>query len=56
MIALVHDLAEAQGMHRFFLPCPLSSAGAINTVGDIAPRENIPKAEKQKLEAVCNSS
>jgi len=32
MMALVHDLAEAQ-------------------VGDIAPREGIPKAEKHKLEA-----
>ncbi|KIM88176.1 hypothetical protein PILCRDRAFT_814094 [Piloderma croceum F 1598] len=32
MMALVHDLAEAQ-------------------VGDIAPRENIPKAEKRRLEA-----
>ncbi|KAM5533821.1 hypothetical protein V8D89_012484 [Ganoderma adspersum] len=32
MIALVHDLAEAQ-------------------VGDIAPREGIPKAEKHRLEA-----
>ncbi|KAI0741963.1 HD domain-containing protein [Daedaleopsis nitida] len=32
MMALVHDLAEAQ-------------------VGDIAPREGIPKAEKQRLEA-----
>ncbi|CDO76300.1 hypothetical protein BN946_scf184917.g16 [Trametes cinnabarina] len=33
MMALVHDLAEAQ-------------------VGDIAPREGIPKAEKRRLEAV----
>ncbi|KAJ3509168.1 hypothetical protein NLJ89_g5364 [Agrocybe chaxingu] len=32
MMALVHDLAEAQ-------------------VGDIAPREGIPKAEKHRLEA-----
>jgi len=32
MMALVHDLAEAQ-------------------VGDIAPRENIPKSEKHRLEA-----
>ncbi|KII87458.1 hypothetical protein PLICRDRAFT_55414 [Plicaturopsis crispa FD-325 SS-3] len=32
MMALVHDLAEAQ-------------------VGDIAPREGIPKSEKQRLEA-----
>ncbi|KAI0272410.1 HD domain-containing protein [Gloeopeniophorella convolvens] len=35
MMAIVHDLAEAQGA----------------PVGDIAPREGIPKAEKRRLEA-----
>lgn len=39
----------------FFL-WPLNSPSTIDAVGDIAPRENIPKSEKKKLEAVCNYS
>ena len=55
MMALVHDLAEAQGIPQFFF-LTLNSPSTIDAVGDIAPRENIPKAEKKKLEAVCNFS
>ena len=51
MMAVVHDLAEAQGappppivtLHSHLLPAP---------VGDIAPQEGIPKAEKQRRESV----
>jgi hypothetical protein len=51
MMALVHDLAEAQGdymrVSHVFELTHLSSK-----VGDIAPREGIPKAEKHRLESV----
>ncbi len=54
MMAVVHDLAEAQGavvmiivtlqtLHSDLLSAP---------VGDIAPQEGIPKAEKQRRESV----
>ncbi len=51
MMAVVHDLAEAQGavvmiivtFHSHLLSAP---------VGDIAPQEGIPKAEKQRRESV----
>lgn len=53
MMALVHDLAEAQGEHdnRSLLYLELRHL-IHDTVGDIAPRENIPKVEKRRLEAV----
>lgn len=51
MMAVVHDLAEAQGADK-----RAKSRDALLThappVGDIAPREGIPKAEKRRLEAV----
>ena len=54
MMALVHDLAEAQGT---FAPSLLSFPPRLTLpklkVGDIAPREGMPKAEKHRLEAVC---
>lgn len=54
MMALVHDLAEAQGnyirvSHIFEFSYNNSS---FFKVGDIAPREGIPKAEKHRLESV----
>jgi hypothetical protein len=54
MMALVHDLAEAQGdymrvSHIFKFSYNSSSSFK---VGDIAPREGIPKAEKHRLESV----
>lgn len=51
MMALVHDLAEAQGRYHDH-NCIAQSYFEIGVVGDIAPRENIPKAEKRRLEAV----
>lgn len=55
MLAVVHDLAEAQG--KFGLRSPdfvkMHKAHLYSLVGDIAPREGIPKAEKRRLEAVC---
>jgi putative hydrolase of HD superfamily len=57
MMALVHDLAEAQG--TFYPPLlsflPLLMFPKIQ-VGDIAPKEGIPKVEKHRLEAVCCTS
>lgn len=56
MMALVHDLAEAQGKQNVFQFIMLRRLiyGRM-IVGDIAPRENIPKSEKRRLEAVCFS-
>ena len=49
MMAVVHDLAEAQGAPPIVtLHSHLTSA----LVGDIAPQEGIPKAEKQRRESV----
>ncbi|KIM44756.1 hypothetical protein M413DRAFT_67581 [Hebeloma cylindrosporum] len=44
MMALVHDIAEAQG--KFFI-----SHTIYQKLGDITPWEGIPKAEKHRLEA-----
>lgn len=57
MMAVVHDLAEAQGaiITKTSYACMPSLAEVVVsllTVGDIAPREGIPKAEKRRLEAV----
>jgi len=54
MMAIVHDLAEAQGAIIQSFPFVLFPAKAVSllAVGDIAPREGIPKAEKRRLEAV----
>jgi hypothetical protein len=67
MMAVVHDLAEAQGTiqtsHAYAPPCiahtspptdvaPPFHPSTLSPVGDIAPREGIPKAEKRRLEAV----
>ena len=50
MMALVHDLAEAQGDYvRISYIRILSS---FFKVGDISPREGIPKVEKHRLESV----
>ena len=54
MMALVHDLAEAQGeymraSHIFEFS---HNSFSFFKVGDIAPREGIPKAEKHRLESV----
>ena len=51
MLAVVHDLAEAQGESSTSSYSYVSSAEG-KEVGDIAPRENIPKEEKRRLEAV----
>jgi len=48
MMALVHDLAEAQGVS---LPVKEWSCPLCCLVGDIAPREGIPKELKHQLEA-----
>ena len=54
MMALVHDLAEAQGEERLiFMPIShIFTHFFYLKVGDIAPREGIPKAEKHRLESV----
>ena len=55
MMTLVHDLlAEAQGdSMRIFHIFELShNSSSFIKVGDIAPREAIPKAEKHRLESV----
>jgi len=52
MMALVHDLAEAQGDLRVSHIRILSS---FFKVGDIAPSKGIPKAEKHRLEGVKGS-
>ena len=60
MMAVVHDLAEAQGtiqtsywaLRSPLARSPLTSPNSLSPVGDIAPREGIPKAEKRRLEAV----
>ena len=55
MLAIVHDLAEAQGnIYELFRYCLLMVlfTNFYQSVGDIAPREGIPKAEKRRLEAV----
>ena len=54
MMALVHDLAEAQGdyirvSHIFEFS---HNSSSFSKVGDISPREGIPKAEKHRLESV----
>ena len=51
MMALVHDLAEAQGIFAYLSEICACSVYVLLKVGDIAPRENIPKAEKHRLEA-----
>ena len=70
MMAVVHDLAEAQGTTKAKppvstpllsslpqrVPCLRCSFLSSPPVGDIAPREGIPKAEKRKLEAVRPSA
>ena len=50
MMCVVHDLAEAQGMWAFCL-C-INEVLTVATVGDISPREGIPREEKCRLEAV----
>lgn len=53
MMALVHDLAEAQGKQNYLLNAHFESLTyELRIVGDIAPQENIPKAEKRRLETV----
>ncbi len=51
MMALVHDLAEAQGIFACLCEIYACLVYVLLKVGDIAPRENIPKAEKHRLEA-----
>ena len=53
MMALVHDLAEAQG--DYARTSYSNSFSFFFKVGDIAPREGIPKAEKHRLEGVKGS-
>ena len=55
MLAVVHDLTEAQGESTVYLPSCVTNRRTIK-VGDIAPRENIPKEEKRRLEAVSLTS
>ena len=50
MMALVHDLAEAQGDYMHL--SHIFEFSSFFKVGDIAPREGIPKAEKHRLESV----
>ena len=55
MMAVVHDLAEAQGAMRSTSPrvaCHVLRSRLFIAVGDIAPREGIFKAEKRRLETV----
>jgi len=52
MLAVIHDLAEAQGEPSVSLRNRVPGTEEENIVGDIAPRENIPKEEKRRLEAV----
>ena len=56
MMAVVHDLAEAQGIKQATACVPPLTLTHVALppylVGDIAPREGIPKAEKRRLEAV----
>lgn len=60
MMAVVHDLAEAQGTiasQATTAARPLLTFARLSLslpVGDIAPREGIPKAEKRRLEAVSS--
>ena len=49
MMALVHDLAEAQGEYVRRIPVSFLIKWV---VGDITPHEGISKAEKKRLEAV----
>ena len=75
MMAVVHDLAEAQGTTKAKPPVSTPSLSSLSQrvrclrysflssfppssppVGDIAPREGIPKAEKRRLEAVRPSA
>lgn len=71
MMAVVHDLAEAQGTTKAKPPVSTPSLSSLPQrvrclrysfplssppVGDIAPREGIPKAEKRRLEAVRPSA
>ena len=56
MLAVVHDLAEAQGQSAVSLLHLMDGSHYIMlSVGDIAPREGIPKAEKRRLESVRRS-
>ena len=55
MMALVHDLAEAQGDYMRVLSHIFEfshKSSSFFKVGDISPREGIPKAEKHRLESV----
>ena len=71
MMAVVHDLAEAQGTAKAKPPISTPSLSSLSQrvrclrysfppssppVGDIAPREGIPKAEKRRLEVVRPSA
>jgi hypothetical protein len=56
MMAVVHDLAEAQGKSATYLMlCVVKISTDDMAVGDITPRESISKQEKQRLEAVSLS-
>ena len=54
-MALVHDLAEAQGESFSLYHWLTLTSPPFIPVGDIAPREGIPKEEKQRLETVRHS-
>jgi len=58
MMAVVHDLAEAQGKSvAYLMLCFLVAKISTDdmAVGDITPREGFSKQEKQRLEAVSLS-
>jgi hypothetical protein len=56
MMAVVHDLAEAQGKSATYIVlCVAKISTDDMAVGDITPREGISKQEKQRLEAVSLS-
>jgi hypothetical protein len=52
MMAVVHDLAEAQGKSVTSSSCVAKISTDGMAVGDITPREGISKQDKQRLEAV----
>ena len=52
MMCVVHDLAEAQGKRPLVPARFASQPPSVDTVGDITPREGIPKDEKRRLEEV----
>jgi putative hydrolase of HD superfamily len=52
MLAVVHDIAEAQGTFTHdSSPCETTDLSI--PVGDITPHEGFSKAEKHQLEKVC---